>query len=446
MKRLLLYTLFFALTFAGCQKTTETFLSDPDGRLIETLANYKEQLTVAPDGWIATIFPKGGGGYSFFISFNKSDRVTMISDFNEESSAQPFESTYRLKALQRPTLIFDTYSYIHLLHDPDNTISGGVKGEGLMSDFEFAFADVEADTLKFEGTFNGNKMTLVRATNAEKVAIENGAWLSTITNLKEFVNKSPFTYIEFADNRKLSIPIDPIKKTVILSWLKEDGEVETQISHFLYTIEGMFLEKPLTYGNNSFQTILWDSVAKKFYVNIDSKKVTIESSSNPIIPLFTLLGNGKDYSTIYISGEELPAGIESSFNAVYTNMATLFRTSSTNSRKILYTQLVFSSVDQASLTVRYTGLDASGNNSGSEFSATKTFDYKIVNDVVTFTEAGTNSNWNTRISQIRPLDDYFKGSFKIDWVNNPDPTATGFLGGLSLVGDPEWFFYGVLIK
>ena len=46
----------------------------------------------------------------------------MFSDFDSTSAVTLQESSYRLKAEQQPTLIFDTYSYVHVLADPNEAV------------------------------------------------------------------------------------------------------------------------------------------------------------------------------------------------------------------------------------------------------------------------------------------------------------------------------------
>ncbi|HRO71158.1 MAG TPA: DUF4302 domain-containing protein, partial [Chitinophagaceae bacterium] len=68
----------------------------------------------------------------------------------------------------------DTYSYLHVLSDPDATVNGGSFGAGLLSDFEFYFDSASADTVRLVGRVNGSRLTLIRATAAEENAYLNG--------------------------------------------------------------------------------------------------------------------------------------------------------------------------------------------------------------------------------------------------------------------------------
>src|SRR5204862_5715275 len=76
--------------------------------------------------------------------------------------------------LQQPSLLFDTYSYLHVLADPNPDVNGGTVGGGLFSDFEFYFDSNSADTIQLVGRLNGSKMSLVKATPAEENAYNSG--------------------------------------------------------------------------------------------------------------------------------------------------------------------------------------------------------------------------------------------------------------------------------
>lgn len=447
MKKIFIYLLIGVFSFTACKKENNTILADPDERLIEILKNYKQTLTEASNGWIASLYPSGGGGYSFYIDFDEKDRVIMLSDFNSESATETFESTYRLKALQRPTLIFDTYNYIHLLADPDESLNGGEKGLGLKSDFEFAFLKLVQDSIYFEGTFNKNKMELRAASAEEKEAILSGAWNKMMVNTTSFLNQSKHSYLTLGDERKLALDINPQKKNLLLSWLTDDGKAMSASANYRYTQDGIVFDKALIYDGKSFDSMFWNEENSEYYVKINNENFSLKTSQTPIMPMYTLFGFGKDWTQLEIIGETLPPGISSSFNSVFADYINRFRTSSTTGRKVLYTRLDFGSIDQAVLTVRYVALDASGNNTGSEFSATITYDYTLVNDIVTLKEASLNGNWNTRANQLLPLREYFANrSFRVDWVNNPDLTSTNYIGGLYLTSDAGYFFYGMLNK
>src|SRR6185312_11809852 len=142
MRKIIAYAVLMVLIASSCTKKDDhLFNESPDDRLSKKLGDYQTQLSGASYGWKMVIEPAGGGAYGFYVKFNNENRVQMVSDFDSASAVTLKESSYRLKALQQPSLIFDTYSYIHVLSDPDDGVNGGVFGKGLQSDFEFFFDD-----------------------------------------------------------------------------------------------------------------------------------------------------------------------------------------------------------------------------------------------------------------------------------------------------------------
>src|SRR4051812_12260494 len=138
MKKIFIYTIVVIIGFSGCNKKEDTvFDKSIDVRLNEKLAADQKALTGAPYGWKGLIYPAGlkGGVVAFYFKFDTSNRVEMFSDFDPASAITPMTASYRLKALQQPSLLFDTYSYVHVLADPDGSVNGGDYGGGLGSDF-----------------------------------------------------------------------------------------------------------------------------------------------------------------------------------------------------------------------------------------------------------------------------------------------------------------------
>src|SRR5690606_20960412 len=157
------------LGLSSCQNDDDTLSAGerPDERLKALLTEYKTTLVGAPCGWKAVLYPSGGAAYSFLFVFTENDRVTMYADINATTASVPMESSYRLKAMQRPTLLFDTYSYIHILADPDPSKSGGITGAGKISDFSFSFDTLTQNSIELVGSFNGSRLVLEEATQEE---------------------------------------------------------------------------------------------------------------------------------------------------------------------------------------------------------------------------------------------------------------------------------------
>src|SRR4051812_1899435 len=160
MKKTLLYFFWAVLFFSSCKKDDQSvFDKSPDERLNEKLASYQSLLTGAQDGWKAFVTPDSGRSatYNFYFKFNSENKVVMVSEFDSASAVTPKESSYRLKALQQPSLLFDTYSYLHVLSDPDAQNNGGAYAVGLLSDFEFLFLTATTDSINLLGRQHGSR-------------------------------------------------------------------------------------------------------------------------------------------------------------------------------------------------------------------------------------------------------------------------------------------------
>jgi hypothetical protein len=185
------------LALAGCSNSYESvFEESADERVKKALAEYRSALVGSTDGWVATLYPGAGGGYTFYFDFNEDGTVTMISDFNTTTAGTSMEGTFVMKGLQRPTLSFDTYSYIHLLADPESTINGGENGVGLISDFEFAFTKQSNDTLKLKGIQRNSDIILIKATAQQRATYLSGALEQSIIDATDYFTATPYSYVE----------------------------------------------------------------------------------------------------------------------------------------------------------------------------------------------------------------------------------------------------------
>src|SRR5690606_13545313 len=129
------------------QPEIDLIFGGPNERIFDTLESRKAILVDAPHGWKTIYSPAGGGTFLFYMQFTEDNRVDMVSDFNTSTASEVKNSSYILKSVQQPNLIFDTYNYLHILAHPQNSTSGGSGGQGRLSDFEFHFVSVSADTI-----------------------------------------------------------------------------------------------------------------------------------------------------------------------------------------------------------------------------------------------------------------------------------------------------------
>ncbi len=310
MKYLFLSIVVLAL-FAGCTKKTDNlFENTTDERLNDALNSYQAALTGAP-GWKLFVYPKGleddnikVGGLTYYLKFSTANRVTMVSDFTTAIAATPKESGYRIKALQRPSLIFDTYTYMHIPADPDPEVSfspTGTGGNGWGTDYNFAFTETAIkDTFRLRGNFNNSEALLIKATQAEMDAAFSRGRLRDIMNFTfDYPVTNPFLYFQASPSLKAGVGFD--FNNVILTFTYLDGgNLVNKSIPFSFTINGIFLQSPVTISNYTFQEMFWDDAKKVYYILSGTNRVDLANNPGPIItlPLTNIIG--AQYTTISV--------------------------------------------------------------------------------------------------------------------------------------------------
>jgi len=436
MKKTLFYTLILAGSLASCKKDTDPIFDDPDKRLIAEVARLEKELTEAPHGWKAALYPKGGQGYMYYFQFNNQNGVTIYSDFNNTQATQAGGGTYRIKALQQPTLIFDTYSYVHFPADPDETISGGTRGTGLSSDIQF-FIYGSGDSLFLKGIDNGSQMTLVKATAEEKTQIQSGAIKTMMDKSAAFVRDTENPYMEFGDGIQTQFTIS--RKLVSLTWVDAQGEISTTESPFVFFPGGIELKNPLNYKGTTFDRLFWDDNLGRYYAMIGNARYDVLSSPTPIIPPYFRIGFGKDFTTFTVNVptlDGLPPAFLNVYNAAVTGLAGL------SGRKFQQFAIIFSAANEMTLRITYQ------NTAGTTYLADFLHSVEWSDGgVCKFTYMSRNGNGNTISTGVTALTNYIADNeFKLSWAANLTPGSTALLGGLTLTSDPNNYFFGVLSK
>lgn len=284
MKKLLIAIGIVAASISSCKKDDKSvFDKSPDERINEKLAAYQAQLSGAQDGWKGVLVTDSGRGsaHSFYFKFNNENRVIMLSDFDSLSAVTLKESSYRLKALQQPSLIFDTYSYLHVLADPDGAVNGGPVGAGLFSDFEFYFDAATTDSIKLVGRFNASKMTLVRATKAEADAYGSGQ-LAAGLNINKIL-----TYFKrlTIGSQLYDVKIDAVNRQFVFSWLDGSGNLQTFSTGYYFTAGGVVFTTPFTNGSQTisgFNNITWTQATETINLMVNNTSATI---TGIVVPL-----------------------------------------------------------------------------------------------------------------------------------------------------------------
>lgn len=287
MRKYLLYLILIISVFTACKKEDDpVFSQSPDERITAELNKYKQELVNAPYGWKGLIFPKGVAGsvFSFYFRFTDANRVSMFSDFDPTTSVTLKESSYRLKALQQPCLLFDTYSYVHLLSDPDGGVNGGAYGAGLSSDFEFSLDSIAGDTIKLTGRFHKCNAYLVRATQQEQQDYMSPQRNRDFDHIMDFI-----TYWKrlTAGGKQYDLIVNQAGHVITFIWLDENGARQEFVTGFYYTPQGIAFAPALTNGGQTISGIdnlSWDASGQVIKGTMNGENVTINGFPRPLAP------------------------------------------------------------------------------------------------------------------------------------------------------------------
>ena len=436
MKKLI-YLFFAVLVFAGCNKNIDpdlTFGKLPEERMAERNAELKSKLTGAENGWIASLTTGASGGFGFYMKFLPDEKVLMMGDLSEESTTIVDTSTYRIKYVMNTSLIFDTYNYLSLLQDPSPDVFGGIPAQGYRSDIEFEYIRSTADSIFLRGKRYQNNLYLVKASSAQASDYKSGKLLDKITDLFSYLDDHSNNYININGiTNKIATSIGD-NKLITFQYANEKDSIITVNGKYNFDLEGInFPDGVVLNGITFSRGVLANNILKLY--DLSGKEYLVAQNGVPIIPFKLAFGYNKTYKGILITGQALPAGVTSSFNAVFNGMVARFNATG---RTIQTLEIRFTNSTTLAVNLWY----LSGT---SRFLADASFKYTYEDGILTltnYTPAVSNANWNTRIAQIGNFVDWLQsGPFKVDWVASSNPSV-GSLGGLYRVADPTSIFYG----
>jgi hypothetical protein len=290
MKRTLQYCLILTLIFSGCATDPVNEMINPDRRLSQVLQEYHEKLVGSPFGWKAFLYPGEGGGFNFFMEFSEEGRVSMVADITDETASVPYESSYRMEATQRPSLFFDTYTYLHYLADPDPEVNGGIEGHGYISDFEFSFESTSGDTIRLIGNQNKSELILVKASQKENQWYK-AARLKTIrSEIGQYRESHPYMFLLAADNRKTGVSLNPYTRSFSIVE-EDDDDLRIGSTRFSFTPTGILLREPMKFRDVTFKEVFIDTASNKLYIRSSAnQRIDIKVLTEPIFPMHKMIG------------------------------------------------------------------------------------------------------------------------------------------------------------
>jgi len=299
MKRFLVYILVVMMVSAGCRKTDSDTIGGltPDQRIAKALAAYQSKLMGAPYGWIFVESTTGiayNQGVSqngpaitlaYYMQFADSNTVVMFSDFDTSMSA-PKSSSYRIKELTRPALIFDTYSYLHVPCDPDPSISKSPFGPGYGwgTDFEYSFSDSTVptetgDTVHLRGNLNSAGGMLIKATQAQRDAYYAGALRNNTTalpNILEYFKRMTVNGVTY----ELRLNAD---RTMTVTWTT-GGQTQSQTTEYYFTASGLVFATPIVAGSvtlTGIDNLVWNAGTQTITATVGGQAATIKGATAP---------------------------------------------------------------------------------------------------------------------------------------------------------------------
>ena len=445
MKRIFIIGFFALLGIQACKKDI-ALVDDkrPEERNLENVLKYKKELIGSTNGWTAYLYTNDiGGAYNFYLSFSDKDRVSMVADFIPESAAESKESSYQVKQVMVPTLIFDTYSYLHLLADPNPDEFGGNEGSGYGSDFEFEIREQKGDTLMLVGKKRNTKLVLIKATAEEKAFYTGGSFGTLVEDFDDYVSANPFLYIaDPQDNTKrIQVSINPNFDVRTASFTSVDGgEIKSAQGLISYYPKGILLTQPLIYAGINFVAFEWDgTLGQIFGVTSAGTKIAIQTSATPILPLHLLMGT--NYSAITVPRATNYPGWGTEFvtrrAAAATGVARFSLSGSALSLDRM--QFVFNSALKTLNVVVITPYANTSLTLPYPYTYTKTIDgvYKFTLGTPTGNSAALIGALDPILAQRLNVD-----NFTLDYFVNP--TSGQILGQFKSVNNPDFTFSGVL--
>ncbi|GEP89856.1 protein of unknown function [Chitinophaga terrae (ex Kim and Jung 2007)] len=335
MKKILTTLLWIPLLFTACYKKSDLNIDGKttDERLKEALRKYNEILVSAPYGWIMTEYTTGSainGGvtqtgpkaiFTYYMKFEKDNKVSMLSDFAPGMANTFNTSSFDIKATQRPTLVFDTYSYVHVPCDPDGNInnspfSGGY-GFGWGADFEFGFEqnpDELGDTIRLKGNLNSTTVTLIRATKEEQ-DIFNASGFSAMINWNKIL-----TYFKQFNYNGITFQLSPGIAGKSLN-VKYTGHPEILNVRHQFVADKLIFTTPLPAGNSSIQSLTitgFNSNNQTISAKVNgTTDITISGARRPYLPDLTaatrFFNGGLNNPWVSTAGLHV-AGVDDAYN------------------------------------------------------------------------------------------------------------------------------------
>ncbi len=281
---------------SSCEKEVIIDLEDSvNVKVQQTIDSYISTLAGAPNGWLVDVMTSDGY-YQFFMEFTDDNFVTMYTDNinHPDLNAVPKKSTYNIRSLQRITLAFDTYSYLAIINDPDNSISGGSGNQGLATDFDFEIDSLVNDVFTMTGRINRVNAKMRKATSAEKKAVLNGGLMNALRNVINY-KADKFCYFRSGD---IDVSVIFNQRTIDIAYIGKDGKTlfESSVDAHIRPSYDIELTESFDVAGKSLSGFKWSAAKREFSALLGSSTFELGASDKSVIPFYKLFGLDRKYT------------------------------------------------------------------------------------------------------------------------------------------------------
>lgn len=452
MKKIIFFIAILS-TLMACKKTSYVakFDKTPQERAADQISLVSTTLTGATNGWIATLPTRAGGGYAFYLAFDNEQNVNMFGDLNDASATTFAKSYYRVKQDIGTDLVFDSYSYLAMLNDPNSAVLGGQDKIGYQSDVDFTFDKIVGDSILFIGKKYRQAFKLVKATAAQKAIYEANGYKTAIDKFKKFFTDNKYPYIDIVSGTttiKAGITVNATNnlsagKRISFTGVLADGiAIGTGSSKFAFKLDGTdLLGTGLVYNGITFVKFLWKDANTLAVYDSAGKEYIVKNNPTPLVSLHLLLGSG--YNSVAVPNATTFPGWGTDFIARRATSATnITRWSITTPRGALRLQgmvFTFNNVTKRMVLVFDTP------DGTSAFSLTFNYTYTKSNAGVYKFTAGTNGgNENAIGPDLAQLltDRINVDTFTVDYFTHP--TTGVLMAQFKSIEHPDFTFTGTI--
>ncbi len=255
-RHIFILTAFATIVLTGCKiEKIAKFDDSVDAKINALIEGYVDDLVASEYGWMASV-KTNEGYYRYWMKFHDNNVVEMYTDntYYPEYKMTKEASTYSFVAYQRPTLVFNNYTYISIPNDPDDFISHGRGNKGLETDFEFEVDryDRENKIFHMKGRFNKVNAIFRMATEEDMKGAAQGKMMDAVINTyqnPQWMNK--YIYGTTPDGVEVAVKLYNDRNLYVFSYDSRSGRNADTFSYFNTEVDGsndLYFPEPFEAG------------------------------------------------------------------------------------------------------------------------------------------------------------------------------------------------------